>query len=153
MNIMPTQRKKGKLPISSRTRRTRASSAAAGSVDRQYRDAIPCNGVAAIVVTLGPPSPTNYNSTAICNGPYRSIGEMLMGVTSLRRAIGVWGVVALTLAIIQVAAATVIRAQDYVALIAAPDRTEGDRQNDKRRDALKLLTFTAPKTDWRVLDM
>jgi predicted methyltransferase len=55
--------------------------------------------------------------------------------------------------IAQVAGVTVVRAQDYAALLAAPDRTEADRQNDTRRDALKLLNFTGPKTGWLVLDM
>ena len=45
------------------------------------------------------------------------------------------------------------RAQDYAAVLAAPDRSDADRQNDKRRDALKLLTFIGPKTGWTVLDM
>ena len=44
-------------------------------------------------------------------------------------------------------------AQDYAAVLAAPDRTDADRANDKKRDAQKLLEFTAPKTGWRVLDM
>ena len=46
-----------------------------------------------------------------------------------------------------------VRAQDYKAVLSAPDRTEADRDNDKKRDALKLLEFTAPKTGWTVLDM
>jgi predicted methyltransferase len=45
------------------------------------------------------------------------------------------------------------RAQDYSALIAAPDRTDADRQTDKRRDPVALLTFAGPKTGWKVLDM
>jgi len=44
-------------------------------------------------------------------------------------------------------------AQDYNALIAAPDRAEGDRQTDKRRDPVKLLAFTGVKTGMTVLDM
>src|SRR6185503_17309721 len=44
-------------------------------------------------------------------------------------------------------------AQDYNALIAAPDRAEGDRQTDARRDPVKLLTFTGVKTGMTVLDM
>ena len=44
-------------------------------------------------------------------------------------------------------------AQDYTALIAAPDRSEADRKNDERRNPVKLLEFTGPKTGWRVLDM
>ena len=38
-------------------------------------------------------------------------------------------------------------------MLSAPDRAEADLQNDKKRDALKLLEFTGPKTGWRVLDM
>lgn len=45
------------------------------------------------------------------------------------------------------------RAQDYTALIAAPGRFEADVQNDKKRDPVKLLEFSGPKTGWRVLDM
>ena len=45
------------------------------------------------------------------------------------------------------------RAQDYAAVLAAPDRSDADRQTDKRREALKLLTFIGPKTGWMVLDM
>ncbi|MGE3149413.1 MAG: class I SAM-dependent methyltransferase [Pseudorhodoplanes sp.] len=45
------------------------------------------------------------------------------------------------------------RAQDYAAILAAPDRSEADRQNDQKREARKLLDFVGPKTGWRVLDM
>jgi predicted methyltransferase len=44
-------------------------------------------------------------------------------------------------------------AQDYAAVLAAPDRSEADRANDGKRNALELLKFTGPKTGWRVLDM
>ena len=44
-------------------------------------------------------------------------------------------------------------AQDYAAIVAAPDRTEADRQTDKRRDPVRLLDFAAPKTGATVLDM
>ncbi len=50
-------------------------------------------------------------------------------------------------------AASPVLAQDYKALLAAPDRSDADRQNDTKRDALKLLEFTAPKTGMRILDM
>ena len=33
-------------------------------------------------------------------------------------------------------------AQDYAAIIAAPDRADADRQTDQRRDPVKLLAFT-----------
>lgn len=44
-------------------------------------------------------------------------------------------------------------AQDYTALLAAPDRSDADRQTDTKRDPVKLLAFVAPKPGWRVLDM
>lgn len=44
-------------------------------------------------------------------------------------------------------------AQDYRAVLAAPDRSEADRTNDNKRKAYELLSFTGPKTGWRVLDM
>jgi predicted methyltransferase len=46
-----------------------------------------------------------------------------------------------------------VRAQDYAAILAASDRSDADRQNDQRRNALALLTFIGPKTGWKVLDM
>jgi predicted methyltransferase len=44
-------------------------------------------------------------------------------------------------------------APDYPAIIAAPDRTDADRQTDKRRDPVKLLVFTAARPGMKVLDM
>ena len=49
--------------------------------------------------------------------------------------------------------ATPSLAQDYAAIIAAPDRADADRQTDQRRDPVKLLTFTGVKTGMTVLDM
>jgi predicted methyltransferase len=54
------------------------------------------------------------------------------------------------------AAPTALRAQgapDYAAIIAAPDRSDADRETDKRRDPLKLLAFAAPSAGMKVLDM
>jgi predicted methyltransferase len=42
---------------------------------------------------------------------------------------------------------------DYAALIAAPDRSDADRDADKRRDPLPLLQFAAPRPGMTVLDM
>lgn len=42
---------------------------------------------------------------------------------------------------------------DYSSIIAAPDRTDADRQTDKRRDPTKLLAFTAARPGMKVLDM
>ncbi len=50
-------------------------------------------------------------------------------------------------------AGTPVRAQDYAAIIALPDRAEADRTTDKRRDPVSLLGFTGAKTGWTVLDM
>jgi predicted methyltransferase len=44
-------------------------------------------------------------------------------------------------------------AADYAALIAAPDRSDADRQADKRRDPLPFLTFAAVRPGMKVLDM
>jgi len=49
--------------------------------------------------------------------------------------------------------ATPVLAQDYPGIIASPDRSDADRQTDKRRDPVELLTFTGAKTGWSVLDM
>jgi predicted methyltransferase len=46
-----------------------------------------------------------------------------------------------------------VHAQDYRSLIAAPDRTAADRENDKRRDPVDMLTFIAPRTGMKILDM
>src|SRR5215472_14971735 len=42
---------------------------------------------------------------------------------------------------------------DYAAIIAAPDRTDADRQTDNRRDPLKLLVFSGVRPGMKVLDM
>ncbi|MFY9838176.1 MAG: methyltransferase domain-containing protein [Xanthobacteraceae bacterium] len=42
---------------------------------------------------------------------------------------------------------------DYAALLAAPDRSEADRQADKRRDPLPFLQFAAPHPGMKVLDI
>jgi predicted methyltransferase len=42
---------------------------------------------------------------------------------------------------------------DYAAIIAAPDRSDADRQTDKRRDPVKLLAFTGIRPGMTVLDM
>jgi predicted methyltransferase len=62
----------------------------------------------------------------------------------------------LALAVVAAIAATAPTpsiARDYAAIIAAPDRADSDRQTDKRRDPVKLLSFTGVKTGMTVLDM
>jgi predicted methyltransferase len=51
------------------------------------------------------------------------------------------------------AAAQDARTPDYEAIVAAPDRSDADRQVDARRLAAKMLAFTGVKTGMKVLDM
>jgi len=44
-------------------------------------------------------------------------------------------------------------APDYAAIVAAPDRSDADRETDKRRDPAKLLAFTGVRPGMKVLDM
>ena len=44
-------------------------------------------------------------------------------------------------------------AQDYVAILAAPDRTDADKQNDGKRQAAQFLPFIGAKTGMKVLDL
>jgi predicted methyltransferase len=45
------------------------------------------------------------------------------------------------------------KAPDYEAIIAAPDRSDADRQADQRRQPAKMLAFAAVKPGMKVLDM
>ena len=42
---------------------------------------------------------------------------------------------------------------DYAAIVAAPDRSDADRQTDQRRQPAKMLAFTGVKPGMKVLDM
>jgi predicted methyltransferase len=42
---------------------------------------------------------------------------------------------------------------DYQAIVASPDRSDADRQTDKRREPRKMLPFTGVKAGMKVLDM
>ncbi len=44
-------------------------------------------------------------------------------------------------------------AQDYGAIVAAPDRSDADRQTDQRRAPEKMLAFTGVKTGMKVMDI
>ena len=44
-------------------------------------------------------------------------------------------------------------APDYAALLAAPDRSDADRQTDSRRNPLPFLTFAGLRPGMKVLDM
>ena len=45
------------------------------------------------------------------------------------------------------------RAQDYTAIVAAPDRSDADRQTDQRRAPEKMLAFIGVKTGMKVMDI
>jgi predicted methyltransferase len=51
------------------------------------------------------------------------------------------------------AAAQEAKAPDYEAIVAAPDRSDGDRQADQRRQPAKMLAFAGVKPGMKVLDM
>jgi predicted methyltransferase len=55
--------------------------------------------------------------------------------------------------ILAVANAQAQQTPDYEAIVASPDRTDGDRQADARRQPAKMLAFTGVKTGMKVLDM
>jgi len=55
--------------------------------------------------------------------------------------------------VLAILASGVSRAQDYAAIVAAPDRSEADRQTDQRRQPEKMLAFAGVKTGMKVLDM
>ena len=44
-------------------------------------------------------------------------------------------------------------APDFEAIVAAPDRSDADRQTDQRRQPVKMLTFTGVGSGMKVLDM
>ncbi len=51
------------------------------------------------------------------------------------------------------ASAQEAKAPDYEAIVAAPDRTDGDRQADQRRQPARMLAFTGVRPGMKVLDM
>jgi predicted methyltransferase len=74
---------------------------------------------------------------------------------SIHYRASVFGVLALlsTVATWRVAAAQDARAPDYEAIVAAPDRSDADRQTDQRRQPAKMLAFTGARPGMKVLDM
>src|SRR4051812_21407714 len=61
--------------------------------------------------------------------------------------------VALAVAVAPGARAQDAKTPDYEAIIAAPDRTDADREADQRRQPAKMLAFTEVKVGMKVLDM
>ena len=61
--------------------------------------------------------------------------------------------VLLTLALAACAGPRTSHAPDYAAIVAAPDRSDPDRQTDRRRDPATMLLFTRARPGMKVLDM
>jgi predicted methyltransferase len=75
---------------------------------------------------------------------------------TLRHAAAVIGVAMFVVAGIKslgTESASAQNAPDYAALMAAPDRTDADRQADKRRDPVPFLAFAGLRPGMKVLDM
>ena len=62
-------------------------------------------------------------------------------------------VVAAAIAVVTAFGANAQKEPDYAAIIAAPDRSETDRNIDKRRSPAQLLAFTGVRPGMTVLDM
>ena len=69
----------------------------------------------------------------------------------MRHRVG-FGIV-FAVALILAAAGSPVRAQDYAAIAAAPDRSDADREMDKQRPPAKILAFAGVKTGMTVLDV
>jgi predicted methyltransferase len=75
---------------------------------------------------------------------------MLMLGTVYRRG---WLIGAVVSLVISAAPGALAQTLDYAAVVAAPDRTDADRQADQRRQPAKMLAFTGVQAGMKVLDM
>ena len=73
--------------------------------------------------------------------------------TFIRRTALLGALVSLAISAASGALAQDGKAPDYEAIVAAPDRTDGDRQADPRRQPAKMLAFTGVGPGMKVLDM
>jgi predicted methyltransferase len=84
----------------------------------------------------------------------RDFSDMML---SIHRSANVFGTLALLSILagssVVSAAAQDAKAPDYDAIVAAPDRSDGDRQADVRRQPAKMLAFIGVKPGMKVLDM
>ena len=64
-----------------------------------------------------------------------------------------FGFVAMSILVPAAALAEDGKTPDYQAIVAAPDRSDADRQTDQRRHPDKMLAFTGVKEGMKVLDM
>jgi predicted methyltransferase len=79
---------------------------------------------------------------------------MIMSVHRRARLIGAFASLSLLAGLNLVPAmAQDAKAPDYAAIVASPDRSDGDRQVDARRQPAKMLAFAGVTTGMRILDM
>jgi predicted methyltransferase len=79
--------------------------------------------------------------------------QMIGLSATLRHAAVIVTAIACAMAINCIRPASAQKAPDYAALLAAPDRSDADRQADKRRDPVPFLGFAALRPGMKVLDM
>jgi predicted methyltransferase len=76
-------------------------------------------------------------------------GHITIAGSLLRRCMVVATVCSALMGVVATAQGTI----DYGAIVAAPDRSDADRQTDQRRDPTRLLAFTGIVPGMQVLDM
>jgi predicted methyltransferase len=74
-------------------------------------------------------------------------------MTRPARSAAAAGLLALSLLVPGLALADEGKTPDYQAIVAAPDRSDADKQTDQRREPAKMLAFTGVKEGMKVLDM
>jgi predicted methyltransferase len=76
-------------------------------------------------------------------------GKLMSGIRS-RHTLLIGALVSLA---VSASSGAFAQAPDYAAIVAAPDRSDADRQADQRRQPAKMLAFTGVQTGMKVLDM
>ncbi len=76
-----------------------------------------------------------------------------MSETGYRRTFFIGALVLLAISVSSGAFAQEAKAPDYEAIVAAPDRTDADRQADQRRQPARMLAFAGVQAGMKVLDM
>jgi predicted methyltransferase len=90
---------------------------------------------------------------AMLGGNSREFADMTISVYRRAAILGVLASLSTLAGGSAVPAAEGPQAPDYAAIVAAPDRSEGDRQADARREPAKMLAFAGVKGGMKVLDM
>jgi predicted methyltransferase len=84
----------------------------------------------------------------------KDISNMVNSIHRHARAVGMLAVLSMFAAWSVISAtAQDIKAPDYDVIVASPDRSDGDRQADQRRQPARMLAFAGVKAGMKVLDM